>query len=47
MRKITLVAVSLLMLGAGGCSSLGVEPWEKGQFARSDMALDRDRKSVV
>lgn len=43
MRKITLVAVSLLMLGAGGCSSLGVEPWEKGQFARSDMVLDSEK----
>lgn len=43
MRKITLVAVSLLMLGAAGCSSLGVEPWEKGQFARSDMALDSEK----
>ena len=43
MRKITLVAVSLVMLGVSGCSSLGVEPWEKGQFARSDMALDSEK----
>lgn len=43
MRKITLVTVSLVMLGASGCSSLGVEPWERGQFARSDMALDSEK----
>ncbi|QQK60336.1 DUF4266 domain-containing protein [Shewanella sp. LC6] len=43
MRKITLVAVSLVMLGVSGCSSLGGEPWERGQFARSDMALDSEK----
>ncbi|KPN75815.1 MULTISPECIES: DUF4266 domain-containing protein [Shewanella] len=43
MRKITLVAVSLVMLGVSGCSSLGVEPWERGQFARSDMSLDSEK----
>lgn len=32
MRKITLVAVSLVMLGVSGCSSLGVEPWEEGSL---------------
>ncbi|ABI38898.1 lipoprotein, putative [Shewanella sp. MR-4] len=43
MGKITLVAVSLVMLGVSGCSSLGVEPWEKGQLARADMALDSEK----
>ncbi|MFV0596656.1 DUF4266 domain-containing protein [Shewanella sp.] len=43
MGKITLVAVSLVMLGVSGCSSIGVEPWEKGQLARADMALDSEK----
>lgn len=43
MGKITLVAVSLVMLGVSGCSSLGVQPWEKGQLARADMALDSEK----
>ncbi|GGP81310.1 hypothetical protein GCM10009410_12790 [Shewanella ulleungensis] len=26
-----------------GCSSLGVQPWEKDQFAREDMALNSEK----
>ncbi|MFB2636973.1 DUF4266 domain-containing protein [Shewanella bicestrii] len=43
MRNIALVAMSLVMLGVSGCSSLGVQPWEKGQLARADMALDSEK----
>ncbi|ASK69415.1 DUF4266 domain-containing protein [Shewanella bicestrii] len=43
MRNIALVTMSLVMLGVSGCSSLGVQPWEKGQLARADMALDSEK----
>ena len=26
-----------------GCSNLGVQPWEKDQFARKDMALNSEK----
>ncbi|MFT6987423.1 MAG: hypothetical protein ACJAT7_003278 [Psychromonas sp.] len=34
---ITLLSASLLL---SGCSSLGVEPWERDLLAREDMAID-------
>ncbi|MFB2653650.1 DUF4266 domain-containing protein [Shewanella seohaensis] len=43
MRNIALVTMSLVMLGVSGCSSLGVQSWEKGQLARADMALDSEK----
>ncbi|MFB2732948.1 DUF4266 domain-containing protein [Shewanella mangrovisoli] len=43
MRKTALIAVSLMIVGLTGCSNLGVQPWEKGQFARADMALDSEK----
>lgn len=43
MRNIALVTMSLVMLGVSGCSSLGVQPWAKGQLARADMALDSEK----
>lgn len=46
MLKPTLVVVSLIV-GLSGCSSLGVEPWEKGQLARSDMALDSEKLDLA
>ncbi|WP_076411293.1 DUF4266 domain-containing protein [Shewanella sp. UCD-KL12] len=30
-----------------GCSSLGVEPWERDQLARKDMALDIDKMDLT
>ncbi|MGB0866658.1 MAG: DUF4266 domain-containing protein [Granulosicoccaceae bacterium] len=34
--------ISLLVLAfaLSGCSSMGVQPWERGTLARQDMALD-------
>lgn len=37
------ICLGLLMLTLGGCSSLGVEPWQKQQFAREDMALNHEK----
>lgn len=42
-----LVIVVALIVGLSGCSSLGVEPWEKGQLARSDMALDSEKLDLA
>ncbi|MDD8058683.1 MULTISPECIES: DUF4266 domain-containing protein [Shewanella] len=36
------IASSLL-----GCSSLGVQPWEKDQFAREDMALNSEKLDLA
>ncbi|MGI2212478.1 DUF4266 domain-containing protein [Shewanella oncorhynchi] len=46
MLKPALVAVTLI-IGLSGCSSLGVHPWEKGQLARSDMALDSEKLDLA
>lgn len=46
MRKPIFVVVALIV-GLSGCSSLGVEPWEKGQLARSDMALDSEKLDLA
>ena len=44
-QKLMLLAALLLLacgLLLGGCSSLGVEPWERDILARSDMQLTVD-----
>lgn len=46
MLKPALVAVTLI-IGLSGCSSLGVQPWEKGQLARSDMVLDSEKLDLA
>ncbi|HAY93553.1 DUF4266 domain-containing protein [Shewanella sp.] len=46
MLKPALIAVTLI-IGLSGCSSLGVQPWEKGQLARSDMALDSEKLDLA
>jgi hypothetical protein len=40
MRKITMTALLLVILT--GCSSMGVEPWERDVLARDDMQLVAD-----
>jgi len=37
MRPLILILLSLVL---GGCSNLGVKPWERGTLARADMELD-------
>ena len=39
--KITYVLLCGLLLG--GCSSLGVKPWEKGNLAKPEMALNAEK----
>lgn len=39
MRRTVLV---LSLTALGGCSSLGVQPWERDILARPEMALDYD-----
>jgi hypothetical protein len=35
-----LLVLAPLMVVLGGCSSLGVQPWERGTLARPEMALN-------
>lgn len=46
MGKPLFIAMALIV-GLSGCSSLGVEPWEKGLLARSDMALDSEKLDLA
>lgn len=39
-RKITVVAVILLM--GTGCSSMGIQPWERDILAKEEMQLTTD-----
>ncbi|MCL1068516.1 DUF4266 domain-containing protein [Shewanella olleyana] len=41
-----LFALSIIS-SLAGCSSLGVEPWEKDQFARADMALNNEKLDLA
>ena len=42
MRRNTLVALAcaLSLLGSGGCSTLGVKPWQREILAKKAMALE-------
>ncbi|MCG9695380.1 DUF4266 domain-containing protein [Shewanella sp. Isolate11] len=44
--KKTLLAI-LITCSLSGCSSLGVQPWEKDQLARADMALDAEKLDLA
>ncbi|WP_299795267.1 DUF4266 domain-containing protein [uncultured Shewanella sp.] len=44
MKQVITIAV---VLGLSACSSLGVEPWEKDQLARADMALDSEKLDLA
>ncbi|BAJ01961.1 lipoprotein, putative [Shewanella violacea DSS12] len=37
----------LVCLSLTACSSLGVEPWQRDQFAREDMALDSEKLDLT
>ncbi len=43
----TVITVIICCFVLLGCSSLGVEPWEREQFARKDMALDNDKMDLI
>lgn len=36
------LCVTLALVGLGGCSTMGVEPWERDVLAKPEMALDYD-----
>ena len=37
--KFRIAALTLILACSAGCSSMGVEPWERDVLAREDMAL--------
>ena len=39
LKQVSLLAVLSGMAFAGGCTSLGVKPWERDVMARADMQL--------
>jgi len=43
-RTIISIAIAVSL---SACSSLGVEPWEKDQLARADMALDSEKLDLA
>jgi len=42
MRLLLLIMILVLLAGAGGCSSMGVEPWERDVLAKEEMQLTTD-----
>lgn len=42
----TLMAIAILT-SLSACSTLGVQPWEKDQLARADMALDAEKLDLA
>lgn len=41
-RRLALLGISLSTLLTGGCSNLGVQPWDRDILARDDMQLTAD-----
>ncbi len=39
MKKGLILATALAVLGITGCSSFGVQPWERGLLAKDEMSL--------
>ncbi|HEX7964169.1 MAG TPA: DUF4266 domain-containing protein [Gammaproteobacteria bacterium] len=47
MRKLGLLSVvAALAVLLGGCTSLGVKPWQRGNLAKPEMALNCDPLSL-
>ena len=40
--RIGRTGIAVLMIFAGGCSSMGVEPWERDILAKEEMQLTTD-----
>ena len=40
--RIRIAALVVLLAGSAGCSSMGVEPWDRDVLAREDMQLTSD-----
>jgi hypothetical protein len=45
--RIPLLMLLSAIAALTGCSSLGVQPWERGTLAKPEMALDSDPLSAV
>jgi hypothetical protein len=41
-HKILKISALLLLVQLAGCSSLGVQPWERDLLAKDEMALDAE-----
>ena len=39
-KRHTMLVLAPLLVVLGGCSSLGVQPWERGTLAKPEMALN-------
>lgn len=37
-----IIAIALLVLTATGCTSFGVQPWERDILAKQEMAIDHE-----
>lgn len=44
--KKSVIAIAIIA-SLSACSSLGVQPWEKDQLARADMALDAEKLDLA
>ena len=42
----TIIAIATIA-SLSGCANLGVQPWEKDQLARADMALDSEKLDLA
>lgn len=42
MRLLLLILIFVLLAGTAGCSSMGVEPWERDILAKEEMQLTTD-----
>ena len=40
LKQVSILCLLISTIGASGCTSLGVEPWQRDQLAREDMQLD-------
>jgi len=40
MKPLLKICIVLSLVAASGCSSLGVQPWERDLLAKDEMALD-------
>ncbi|WP_299573179.1 DUF4266 domain-containing protein [uncultured Shewanella sp.] len=46
-QYLTVLATLYVFGSLAGCSTLGVEPWQKDQFARADMALSNEKLDLA
>jgi len=42
LRRLRFLALPAALAALAGCSSLGAQPWQRGNLAKPEMALDSD-----